>query len=178
VQVSGGYCGVMEAVSAGGASVPGSSVEGVLSPAAFPLQSPTGNGFLTHRTLTNDLPQRVVAFLRRCQAFVVMPGGLGTLTELCLTWDVSAVAAMRQQGEQSSSSERPLCLLLYRQPWEAVVTSLTSLLPIPASFLSRIRFVDGSNDVLKAVTEARAAYQADITTPPDRQQRGSEDEKC
>ena len=171
----------MEAVSAGGASVPGSSVEGILSPAAFPLQSAGGNRFLTQRTLTSDLPQRVVAFLRRCQAFVVMPGGLGTLTELCLTWDVSAVAAMRQQGEgggeQAGSSERPLCLLLYRRPWEAVVASLSSQLPIPASFLARIRFVDGSEDVLQAVQQARAAYQADIKAPLDRQHREAEDEK-
>ena len=151
----------MEAVSAGGRRVSGASVEGVLSPAAFPMQGAQGNVYLTHTTLTNDLPHRVIAFLARCQAFVVLPGGLGTLTELCLTWNVSAITELQPQHLQ-----RPLLILAQRQPWEAVVQQLRQMLPISDAFLQHLAYVDDVQQTIERLKQERERFRSDI-------QRGS-----
>ena len=153
-QVSGGYGGVMEAVSAGAAGVSGASIEGIISPAAFPFQGEQGNRHLTHRTYTTDLPHRLITFLARCQAFVVLPGGLGTLTELCLTWNVSAISDL-----QPPHNRRPLCLLVDRQPWQAVIEHCTHLLPITDQFMAHLTYVDSIDDILQRLTQARSEQQ-------------------
>ena len=144
----------MEAVSVGASTVTGASVEGILSPAAFPFQGEQGNSSLTHRTYTTDLPHRIVTFIARCQAFVVLPGGLGTLTELCLTWNVSAITDL-----QPSDNRRPLCLLVDRQPWERVIEQCRQLLPITDQFMSHLTYVDTVDDIISALQQARTQHQ-------------------
>ena len=157
----------MEAVSAGGRRVAGASVEGIISPQAFPMQGGLGNAFLTSRTLTNDLPQRVVTFLSRCQAFVVLPGGLGTLTELALTWNVSAVTDLQEPPHR-----RPLCLLALRSPWQAVIDGLRAALPISDAFLSHVTFVDDTADIIARLRDERDRFRAAVQ--PQQQQRPSQ----
>ena len=144
----------MEAVSLGASAVSGATIEGILSPAAFPFQGEQGNHYLTHRTYTTDLPHRIVTFLSRCQAFVVLPGGLGTLTELCLTWNVSAVTDL-----QPPHNRRPLCLLADRQPWERLILECRQLLPITDQFMSHVTYVDSIDDIVSKLQEARAQHQ-------------------
>lgn len=147
----------MEAVSAGAARVKSSTVEGILSPLAFPLQGGEGNRYLTHRTYTNDLPQRVITFLSRCQAFIVLPGGLGTLTELCLTWDCSAITDL-----QPSHLQRPLCLLVQRQPWESVIQSVRQLIPISDQFMSHVTYVDSLTQTLQLLQQERSKFNTTV----------------
>ena len=146
----------MEAVSCGAASVRSASIEGIISPAVFPFQGGQGNRYLTHRTYTNDLPHRIVTFLRRCQAFVVLPGGLGTLTELALTWNVACVADLQPDTARTAP---PLCLLVDRQPWEAVITQCRQLLPISDQFLSHVTYVDSVDDIVSKLQHARTEHQ-------------------
>ena len=153
-QVSGGYGGVMEAVSVGASSVSGASIEGIISPAVFPYQGEHGNRYLTHRTYTNDLPHRIITFLTRCHAFVVLPGGLGTLTELCLTWNVSAITDL-----QPAHNRQPLCLLVDRQPWQAVIELCREQLPITDQFMSHVTYVDSVEDIVSRLQHARTQYQ-------------------
>ena len=150
----------------------GSSVEGVLSPAAFPMQGGEGNAFLTHRTLTTDLPHRVIAFLSRCQAFVALPGGLGTLTELCLTWNVSAVTDL-----QPPQLQRPLCILAQRQPWEAVVTAVRALIPITDAFMQHLTYVDDIEQIIDRLKQDRQRYQADVQRGSQQAVEGKDDSR-
>jgi len=152
--VNGGYNGLMEAVSAGAREVDGATVEGIISPIAFPFQTPRGNKYLTHHTVTSDLPQRVITFLSRAQAFIVLPGSLGTLTELCLTWDVSAVSTLRQQ--------QPLLLLAYRDPWERVITAIREIIPISEHFMSVLKYVDNKEQIIEEVENARTRWKNSI----------------
>ena len=149
----------MEAVSLGASSVSGASIEGIISPSAFPYQGEQGNRYLTQRTYTSDLPQRIITFLSRCQAFVVLPGGLGTLTELCLTWNVSAISDL-----QLPHNRRPLCLLVDRQPWESVISHCTQLLPISQQFMAHITYVDTVDDIVSRLQEARTQHQLRVTS--------------
>lgn len=153
--VNGGYSGLMEAVSAGVREVAGGTVEGIISPVAFPFQTPRGNQYLTHHTVTSDLPQRVITFLSRAQAFVVLPGSLGTLTELCLTWDVSAVSTLRQQ--------QPLLLLAYREPWQRVIDAVRAIIPISEHFMSVLKYVDSTEQIIEEVERARSHWKTSST---------------
>ena len=144
----------MEAVSEGASRVSGASIEGIISPAAFPFQGAEGNRYLTHRTFTTDLPHRIVTFLSRCQAFVVLPGGLGTLTELCLTWNVSAITDL-----QPPHNREPLCMLVDRQPWEAVIEQCRALLPITNQFMSHVTYTDSVDDIVSRLQQARTKHQ-------------------
>ena len=147
----------MEAVSEGGVRVSGCSIEGILSPSAFPCHGEQGNVHLTHRTLTANLPERVIAFLSRCQAFVVLPGGLGTLTELCLTWNVSVITDLQPPHQQ-----RPLCLLVQRQPWEAVINSTRQLLLLSDDIMRHVRYVDDIPETIERLKEERSRFQQDV----------------
>ena len=85
--MTGGYGGVMEAVSQGareaGAHVVGVTVE------LFESRGPA-NRFVHERVHTGDLFERIGHIVRRADGFVVAPGSIGTLAELFLTWNLLA----------------------------------------------------------------------------------------
>lgn len=151
--VNGGYHGVMEAVSEGASLVEGASIEGIISPSAFPSNDPSGNKYLTHITITEDLPQRVIAFLSRCNAFIVLPGSVGTLTELAITWDCSAVSALRGQ--------QPLPILAMKEPWQKVIEALKGLIPISPFFLEKVTFVESNEEIIEKLKQAREQWKRD-----------------
>lgn len=81
---NGGYGGTMEA-SAKGAHDHGGSVTGVTC-SIFGRSGP--NAYLTHEVATDNLYQRVSELIDRGDAYVVLPGGTGTLVELALVWEL------------------------------------------------------------------------------------------
>lgn len=67
-------------------------------------------------------------------------GTLGTLTELCIVWNIAALAPL--------SGARPPVILAYRTPWEAVTSSLALQLALPAEHRAKLRFVSDAEDVV------------------------------
>ena len=87
---TGGYMGTMEAVSKG-ASEAGGRVIGVTSDAIEAFR-PTGpNPWVAEEVRTRTLHERLVHLTTNCRAAVVLPGGVGTLTELALVWNLTVV---------------------------------------------------------------------------------------
>jgi len=86
--MTGGYHGTMEACSRGaheaGGHVVGVTVE------LFEKRGPV-NAFVRERIHTPDLYERLRHLLDRADAFIVLPGSLGTLNELFLTWTLVSV---------------------------------------------------------------------------------------
>ena len=86
--MTGGYHGTMEACSRGaheaGGHVVGVTVE------LFEKRGPV-NAFVKERVHTPDLYERLRHLLDRADAFIVLPGSLGTLNELFLTWTLVSV---------------------------------------------------------------------------------------
>ena len=86
--MTGGYGGVMEACSRGcneaGGHVVGVTVE------LFEARGPV-NRWVTERVHTPDLFERLRHIVDRADGFVTMPGSIGTLTELFLTWTLLSV---------------------------------------------------------------------------------------
>lgn len=106
---NGGYGGTMEA-AARGALAGGGHTVGVLC-AVFRRRK--ANPYLRETVRTRTLFERLDALVRLADAFVVLPGGTGTLLEL------AAVLELRRAGRLP---RRPLLLL--GRHWEPVVRAV------------------------------------------------------
>ncbi len=81
---NGGYGGTMVA-AAKGASQAGGEIIGVTCK-AFKKSSP--NRYITREISTNSLDKRLDTLIRLGQAYIVLPGGTGTLLELAKVWEL------------------------------------------------------------------------------------------
>lgn len=90
VVMTGGYGGIMAACSRG-AHEAGGHVVGV----TVELFEPRGpvNRWVAERIHTPDLFERLRVIVHRADGFVTVPGSIGTLTELFLTWTLLSVSA-------------------------------------------------------------------------------------
>jgi uncharacterized protein (TIGR00730 family) len=90
--MTGGYSGAMAACSKGaheaGAHVVGVTVE------LFERRGPA-NRWVRERVHTPDLFERLRTIIGRADGFVAVPGSIGTLTEVFLTWTLLGVGALK-----------------------------------------------------------------------------------
>jgi len=84
VVANGGYKGIMQA-SAKGAAEAGGTVIGVTC-SAFKRSVP--NEYVTREMTTSSLDERLNTLVKLGHAFVVLPGGTGTLLELAMVWEL------------------------------------------------------------------------------------------
>lgn len=82
--INGGYGGTMLA-SAKGAAQAGAKVIGVTCQA---FKRSTHNEFVCEEVSTNCLDERLDMLISRADAYVVLPGGTGTLLELAKVWEL------------------------------------------------------------------------------------------
>lgn len=82
VIANGGYGGTMEA-AAKGASEVGGEIVGVTC-SAF---KSTANKYITREIVTASLDERLDTLIKLGQAYIVLPGGTGTLLELAKVWE-------------------------------------------------------------------------------------------
>jgi uncharacterized protein (TIGR00730 family) len=90
---TGGYVGVMEAISRG-ANEAGGHVIGVTCTQIEQFRPIQANGWVKEEIRYNTLSERVLHLIVRCDGIVVMPGGIGTLSELALAWSFAQVGEM------------------------------------------------------------------------------------
>jgi len=80
---NGGYGGTMEAAAKGAAEV-GGKIIGVTCSA---FKSSTTNKYISRKIVTDSLDERLDTLIKLGQAYVVLPGGTGTLLELAKVWE-------------------------------------------------------------------------------------------
>jgi len=106
--LTGGHQGMMAAFSqgmrAGGGHVRGITLE------CFP--TPPNNTF-SEEIRAHDFFSRMQHLIEDCDAWLVLPGGLGTLSELAMSWDLRAINILK---------DRPL--ILYGDMWPDIVSTL------------------------------------------------------
>ena len=148
--MTGGYHGTMEACSRGaheaGGHVVGVTVE------LFEKRGPV-NAFVRERVHTPDLYERLRHILDRADGFVVLPGSLGTLNELFLTWTLVSVGG------------RPRApLVLLGRHWAKFVESLRDPdMVVPGLF----EFIDVTADPADAVRLVLARRSAAAAAHPE-----------
>ena len=87
---SGGYVGVMEGVSRG-ANEAGGHVIGVTCDQIEEFRPLKANPWVKEEVRHATLRERVLYLVDHCDGIVVMPGGIGTLSELALAWSFAQV---------------------------------------------------------------------------------------
>jgi len=98
---TGGYCGLMEAVSRGAAEA-GGHVLGFTCDTLEAWRPVRPNAWITEEIRSATLRERLVGLIRAGDALVALDGGVGTLAEIAVTW------SMLQTGELAP---RPLILV-------------------------------------------------------------------
>jgi len=129
---TGGYGGVMEAVSRGAREAGGVVIGVTVHPWSSRLQP---NSWLSHEVTTLHLFERL-SHLIDSDAYVALPGGLGTLGEVTLTWNLF---------QTDSIPLRPL--ILVGAPWRRLIRCLTNGIRVEAADLALIRCVETVDEV-------------------------------
>ncbi|MBN1120477.1 MAG: TIGR00730 family Rossman fold protein [Anaerolineae bacterium] len=87
--MTGGYAGIMEAASRG-AKEAGGHVIGVTT-SLFDAEGRRPNLFLDDVIQMETLTNRLIYLVTKSDAAIAMPGGIGTLSEIALTWSLMQV---------------------------------------------------------------------------------------
>lgn len=135
--MTGGHQGMMaafsEGIHAGGGHIRGITLE------RFP--TPPDNTF-SEEVRAADFFDRMGRMIEQSDAWLVLPGGLGTLAELAMTWDLIAIRVLE-----------PRPLLLYGEMWEPVVEVLHKQLILSADrAFDSIRICHTHAEVLQALS--------------------------
>jgi uncharacterized protein (TIGR00730 family) len=136
--MTGGYGGVMGAISEGAAKATG-HVIGV-TVGLFRERGLVPNPFLHEEVHFPSLAERLNYLIVKPNAYVVLKGGLGTLSELALAW------SLLQVGEVPS---RPLVLV--GAMWREVVKTFSSVSPISEYDVRRVTLVEDVTGVVPAL---------------------------
>jgi len=134
----GGHQGMMAAFShgirAGGGEVTGVTLE------VFP--TPT-NHTLSEENRASDFFERMQLLIEKADAYIVLPGGLGTLAEFAMTWDLLAIRILES---------RPL--IVYGQAWLPLIDVMKQQLVMSVDHgFESIKYCETHEDVLSALAE-------------------------
>jgi hypothetical protein len=87
ILLNGGYIGTMEALSRGAAEA-GGHVIGVTCDQIEAWRPVKANPWVTEEWHYGSLQERIFALIKNCDACLALPGGVGTLAEITLTWNL------------------------------------------------------------------------------------------
>jgi uncharacterized protein (TIGR00730 family) len=113
VVCNGGYAGLMEASSRGAREAGGHTVGVTCS--VWP--SPP-NGWVAEEVRTHSFSERIMTLIERGDAYIVLPGGTGTLAELALAWEMMNKSSL----SRTVGGRKPL--LVMETYWRPVIDCL------------------------------------------------------
>ena len=123
---TGGYAGVMEAAAAGAAKAGGDTI-GFTAPPVFPGRS-GANSHVKIEIPSDSLSLRIHNIIEASAGFLVMPGSIGTLTELMVAWNSAFVTQF------SGEPTKPVAAV--GEPWTTLVPQLARALHTDESLVS------------------------------------------
>jgi uncharacterized protein (TIGR00730 family) len=91
--LTGGYIGVMEAVSRG-AHEAGGHVIGVTCEDIEAWRKVSKNQWVKEEWRRKTLIERLLALIEGCDAAIALPGGVGTLAEISIMWNLMVVESL------------------------------------------------------------------------------------
>ncbi len=136
VAVTGGYSGVMEAVSKGAAEA-GGHVVGVTTPTAFP-DRPGANPWVAEEVETPDLPTRIRTLIALGDVALALPGSIGTFAEIVLLWNANFITTF--------SGDSPTPLLAVGPVWADLLPRLEAALETESG---HVEWVEGIDDAIQ-----------------------------
>jgi uncharacterized protein (TIGR00730 family) len=141
--LTGGYTGIMEAVSKGAAEA-GGHVIGVTCQEIERWRPTKANAWVQEEWHFHTLHERLMALTDGGEAVIALPGGIGTLTEICMLWNRMAVEAV---------TVRPL--ILVGPAWQAVFEQFIRAQStyIPAKDRQLLSYVNQVPDAYRVLAE-------------------------
>lgn len=132
--ITGGHQGMMAAfsqgITAGGGHVRGITLE------RFP--TPPGST-LSEEVRARDFFDRMRTMIEDADAYLVLPGGLGTLAELAMTWDLLAIRVLE-----------PRPCIIYGESWGHILPVLKTELEMSVDHaFDLVRLCTTANEVLQ-----------------------------
>ena len=147
--ITGGYVGIMEAANSGakqGEEIGGNTMlsEGVLCPTLFSSRF-KGNDSLTKRYVTHGINQRTDMLVEESSILVVMPGSIGTLTELLVGASMYSIdSCYHLPGFQRA-------VIACRDPWENVLETAWKAMDAPVYQIDSIEYFDTAQEAIDLV---------------------------
>ena len=91
--MTGGYCGTMEAISKGAVEAGGESIG--ITCRQIEAYRPTGpNQWVRQIRSTDTLSERIETPTSQAEAFIALPGGIGTLAEIAMVYNKMVISAV------------------------------------------------------------------------------------
>ena len=91
--MTGGYCGTMEAISKGAVEAGGESIG--ITCRQIEAYRPTGpNQWVRQIRATDTLSERIETLTSQAEAFIALPGGIGTLAEIAMVYNKMVISAL------------------------------------------------------------------------------------
>ncbi len=134
VVCNGGYGGTM-AAAAKGAKDAGSTTIGVT---CVVFSRSKANAYIDTEHQAADLNERLNRLIELADAFVILPGGSGTLVELALAWELTAKKIIK-----------PRPIILYGDFWQSVVDTAAVERPKTRSLIQTARTSQQVVDILQ-----------------------------
>src|SRR5215831_11569530 len=113
VVCNGGYGGLMEASSRGAREAGGHTVGVTCS-----IWPSPPNGWVAEEVRTYSFAERIMTLIERGDAYIVLPGGTGTLAELALAWEMMNKSSL----SRTMGGRKPL--LVMETYWRPVIECL------------------------------------------------------
>ncbi len=133
---NGGYGGTMHAAAKGAAEA-GGKVIGVTCSA---FKNGVANEFVTRKVVTDSLQERLHNLIKAGRAYVVLPGGTGTLLELALVWEL----------KNKGSLDRARPVILVGDFWKPLVDLVTADDPRCTRYVTFVREPDQVPGLIKS----------------------------
>ncbi len=133
---NGGYGGTMLAAAKGAAEA-GGKIIGVTCSA---FKGSKANQYISREIVTDSLGERLDTLLKIGQAYVVLPGGTGTLLELAKVWEL--------KNKGFLEADKPI--ILVGGFWKPLVDLIASDDPDSIRYVKQ---VDGPGQVVELITD-------------------------
>jgi uncharacterized protein (TIGR00730 family) len=109
--LTGGYVGVMEAVSLGGKEANAHVIGATCGQLEKSHLVRKANPYLNEEWHFETLQERLFALVERCDAAIAMPGGVGTMAEISIMWNEIIIQAIPRKP-----------LILFGEGWKTTYT--------------------------------------------------------
>jgi uncharacterized protein (TIGR00730 family) len=136
VVATGGYFGTMEATSRG-AKEAGGHVIGVTT-SIFDGVRLHPNAYLDEQIKLPTLFQRLHQLVTMADVWVALPGGIGTLSEVALTWSLMQVGEMQRQP-----------FVLVGEQWRKTIGEFSNDYYVRPQYRALLRYADDVRQVLE-----------------------------
>lgn len=136
---TGGYQGTMEAISKG-ASEYGVEVTGCTIPDLF-LGRDGGNQYVNNEIKSNDLASRIGDLIHYSNLIIVLPGTIGTLTELLVVWNQEYI-------KECNEIETSHTIFLHEEFWRPILEEMSNDLKLPLNLLC---YFSDENDLMSKI---------------------------